>query len=76
MKSHGNHTWNLYLHYYSCPQCGFIIESRQDYEERLTTFEKELTCPRCQHNFTLTKKPRPTFGPLTGEPQPVEFDWS
>lgn len=76
MNRSGTHTWNLYTRYHACPECGFIIESRQDFEQRLTTYEKDLECPRCHHEFTLLKKTKPTFGPLTGEPQPVEFDWS
>lgn len=76
MEPSGTHTWNIYIHYHACPKCGYIIESRQDYEERLKTYEKDLKCPRCQHEFTLIKKPKPTFGPLIGEPQPVEIDWS
>ena len=76
MAQNGTHTWKLYTHYHACPKCGFIIESRQDYEPRLETYEKDLKCPRCGHEFTLTYKPKPTFGPLTGTPQPVEFDWS
>ncbi len=65
-QRHGNHTWDLILHYYRCPKCGFIIENRDKFEPRFSQIEKNLTCPRCQQAFTLTKKIQPTFGPLLG----------
>lgn len=63
---HGNHTWDLILHYYRCPRCGYIIENQGKYEPRFSTLVKELACPRCQAAFTVTKKTKPSFGPLLG----------
>lgn len=63
------HTWELYLHYHECPECGHIIESRKE--------TKELKCPSCNHQFILEKQTgkRP-FGPIFGKPSKPEFDWS
>lgn len=76
MPQKGNHTWDLIVQYHRCPKCGLIIESRNDYEYRLGKYEKDLECPRCKHLFTETKQRKPSFGPLIGEPQPKEVDWS
>lgn len=76
MAQKGSHTWDLHLQYHRCPKCGYILESRSDFENRFGKYIKELICNRCQHHFTLTKEVKPTFGPLTGNPQPVEFDWN
>ena len=76
MAQKGEHTWDMIFHYHRCPECGFIIESREDYEYRLGHYVKTLDCPRCHGSFTLEKETKPTFGPLIGEPQPVEWDWS
>lgn len=73
--SQSAHTWNLIVRYHACPQCGYIIESRVDYHYRLGDWIKNLTCPRCQHAFTIKKNYRPKFGPLIGNPQPKEIDW-
>lgn len=75
MTQKGEHTWDLYVRYHRCPSCGFIIESRDDFENRFGKYVKELNCPRCSHRFTLTKNEKPRFGPFTGDPQPVEFEW-
>lgn len=75
MAQKGTHTWDLYLRYHRCPKCGFIIESRQDFENRFGEYVKELVCNRCQHHFTLSKHEKITFGPFTGDPQPAEFNW-
>lgn len=75
MTQKGEHTWDLYLRYHRCPNCGFIIETRKDFENRFGKYIKELICTRCHHKFTLTKREKPAFGPLIGEPQPIEFDW-
>jgi uncharacterized C2H2 Zn-finger protein len=74
-RQHGDHTWDLSLHYYRCPECGFIIEDRQAYLYRMGRYEKEVVCPRCGHSF-ISKKPLSTIGPIFGTPQPVEMDWS
>lgn len=75
MTQKGSHTWDLYLRYHRCPKCGYIIESRNDFENRFGKYVKELICNRCHQRFTLTKQEKPTFAPLIGAPQPVEFDW-
>lgn len=62
----GNHTWDIIIQYHRCPKCGVIMESRLDYEYRLGKYQKDLECERCGHRFTLTKKTKPTFGPLWG----------
>lgn len=75
MTQKGEHTWDLYQDYHSCPKCGKIIESRQDYENRFGEYIKELNCPRCNNHFTIKKDQKFAFGPLTGDPQPIEMDW-
>lgn len=75
MSQKGEHTWDLYQSYHACPKCGYIMESREDYENRFGKYVKELTCKRCHDRFTLTKEQKPTFGPFTGDPQPIEMDW-
>ena len=76
MGQKGEHTWDLILHYHRCPQCSFIIESRVDFEYLDGKYRKELSCDRCQHRFVVMKTVKPSFGPLIGEPQPKEMDWS
>lgn len=76
MSQKGPHTWDLILHYHRCPQCGRIIESRDDYIYRLGKYVKELQCPFCQKQFTVTKPTKPHFGPIFGEDDVVEWDWS
>lgn len=65
-QQHGTHTWDLNLHYYRCPRCGYVLENRDKFEKSFSQLSKELICLRCQFGFRLTKKPRPTFGPLLG----------
>lgn len=65
-QRHGNHTWDIVIEYLQCPQCGHIIEDRQKYEHRAGLYQKEVTCDRCKEKFTMTKKIKPTFGPLWG----------
>lgn len=65
-QRHGNHTWDIILNYYRCPHCGYILENREKFEVRFHRLEKDLACPRCRHPFTVTKKVKPTFGPLLG----------
>lgn len=66
---HGNHTWDIIVDYYRCPKCGFIIENREKFENRLGKIQKDFTCPRCEHHFLVTKKKQATFGPLWGDHQ-------
>lgn len=54
-QQHGNHTWDLVLHYYRCPKCGYVIENRDKYERRMALLQKEVACTRCGHLFTVTK---------------------
>lgn len=75
MSQAGEHTWDMFVHYHRCPRCGYIIESRQQYEYKLGEYLKELTCNRCDHEFIAKRPSKPTFGPLIGEDQPAEFDW-
>lgn len=75
MTQKGTHTWDLVQHYHRCPKCGFIIESREDFQYNLGVWSKNLQCDRCNQRFTLTKNRTPTFGPLIGDPQPVEIKW-
>jgi hypothetical protein len=75
MTQKGLHTWDLNLHYHRCPRCGFIIESREDYQYRMGVYLKDLQCSRCQLRFTITKPSEPTFGPLIGDAEPVEMEW-
>ncbi len=75
MTQKGTHTWDLYIHYHRCPNCGYIMESRQDFEKRANKYVKDLVCSRCQKPFSVLKEEKPTWGPLTGDPQPIDFEW-
>lgn len=70
------HTWDRYLHYHCCPQCSYIIESREDYDYRLGgKYQKKLICPRCGHNFCLTKVNKLSIAPFIGKGEPIEVEW-
>lgn len=69
------HTWPLYVAYHSCPQCGKIIESRDDFAEKDDCKSKNLQCPRCAHTYTVIKPGRSTRGPLFGKATKPEFQW-
>ena len=71
-QRHGHHTWDLVLHYDRCPRCGYVMENQDKFEVRFQQLEKNLTCPRCQHAFTISKKNQPTFGPLLGHDPEVD----
>lgn len=75
MTQAGEHTWDIITQYHRCPKCGNIIESREDFHNRLGKLVKEITCDRCGNHFLLTKQRRPSFGPLIGSPQPPEITW-
>lgn len=75
MTRKGPHTWDLVLQYHRCPKCGYIIESREGFRHRLGSWMKEVQCDRCKHSFELKKDRKPSFGPLIGDPQPIEMDW-
>lgn len=65
-QQHGTHTWDLNLHYYQCPKCGYVLENRDKFESRFDLLHKDITCLRCQYTFRIEKKRKPTFGPLLG----------
>lgn len=72
-----DHTWDLYLHYYKCPNCGFINADRQAYQYRTGgKYQKKLHCRRCSHEFTVYKVCRPSLGPIIGDGQPGEIEWN
>jgi hypothetical protein len=75
MTQKGTHTWDLVIKYHRCHKCGYIIESRQDFEYRLGKYQKDIKCERCGNSYTLTRQTDPTFGPLFGEPEHPEFHW-
>lgn len=76
MTQNGTHTWNLNLHYQRCPSCNYIFENRQAFENRLGTYQKDLECPRCHHQFTITKNVHIQPGPFIGEGDKAEMNWS
>jgi uncharacterized C2H2 Zn-finger protein len=61
MKSRekGTHTWDIFLRYHRCPQCGVIQENRQDYMDWFGKAVKQLECPSCGHRYTETRRQRP-----------------
>lgn len=75
MTQKGPHTWDIIIQYHQCPKCGYINESREDYEYRLGKYQKDIRCERCGNNFTLTKRARPSMGPFFGEGDHAEVDW-
>lgn len=64
-KPRGNHTWTIEHYYHRCPECGYILESRDNYRYQLGKFIKDLECPRCSHAFTEIKE-RDRIGPIFG----------
>ncbi len=76
MTQKGTHTWDLIVQYHRCPKCGYIIESRENYQYCLGRYQKDLQCTRCQQFFTVFKQRRPSFGPFFGDSEPIEIDWS
>lgn len=75
MTQKGEHTWDLVIDYQRCPQCGFIIESREGFQYRLGKWEKDVECPRCAHRFSVVSNRKVRFGPLIGAPEPRSFDY-
>ena len=63
MRKKGTHTYDVFLMYHHCPKCGYIIESRTDYQPSLEGYYKQLECIRCGHPFILEKKSntKPTY---------------
>jgi DNA-directed RNA polymerase subunit RPC12/RpoP len=76
IEPQGDHNWPLTLEYHLCPQCGAILESREAFRYQMGEWIKKLACERCGHKFAVKQKRKPKFGPLTGEEQPPEWDWS
>lgn len=78
MREKGDHTWDIFIRYHACPNCGNIMEDRHDYvyDKVTKSYIKHLECPRCKHKFTLTKKRRSSWWPLFGTPQPPGIEWS
>jgi uncharacterized paraquat-inducible protein A len=75
MGTKGTHTWEKLLEYQRCPECSYVFESRTPYELILGKLQKEEQCPRCFHHYTAMKERTLTFGPLIGDPQPIETEW-
>lgn len=76
MRKKGTHTFDIYLRYHRCPFCGFIFESRADYQSEFGHRVKDLICPRCSHEYRIKKNGLEPIGPLFGSPPKPEFDWS
>jgi hypothetical protein len=72
----GKHTWEIIIQYHECPHCGYVFESRTKWARQGKEETKNLTCPRCKKDFTLTRKYTGPIGPLFGEPPKPEFDWN
>lgn len=51
-RQKGKHTWDLNYRCHRCPNCGFIIEDRENYEYHAGKYLKHLQCTRCNHEFT------------------------
>lgn len=66
MSQKGTHTWDLIIQYHRCPHCGYIFESREDYEHQSGEWVKNVACPRCQHPFQLKRKQKPHWAPIFG----------
>lgn len=69
------HTWDLYLHYHRCPECGFILESRERPVYRNGQLEKPLDCPRCQNHWMEKRPYNGPIAPLFGSLTSPEFTW-
>lgn len=76
MSKGGDHTWDLYVHYHRCPQCGYIIENRKRGEQVGHDVVIQLTCPRCNHAFTEKVASKASTLSFLGEAEPKEMDWS
>lgn len=63
----GTHDWELVQHFHRCESCGRIIESRDQYVDRLGDLQKDLKCDFCGHEFTVSRSVKPTFGPFFGK---------
>lgn len=76
MTQRGDHTWDIVISYHKCPHCEYIIEDRTKYEYHNGMYVKELQCPKCKHVFKVKKNVKLRVGPLIGEPEHTEVDWS
>ena len=77
MTQKGLHTWDLIVEYHRCPKCGYILESRQGFvRDAEGNWSKNVSCERCGNSFAVHKERKSSFGPLMGDPQPIEIDWN
>jgi ssDNA-binding Zn-finger/Zn-ribbon topoisomerase 1 len=75
MTQQGEHTWDMVIDYKRCPKCGYINENRDEFQYRMGSWVKDITCGRCGNAFTVKDERKATFGPLIGRPQPPEITW-
>jgi hypothetical protein len=75
MSQQGTHTWDLVLQYHCCPECGTIIESREDFHYQMGSWLKEIQCTKCKKIFLVKKQQKLKFGPLLGVEQSPEWEW-
>ena len=54
-QKHGNHTWDLVLHYHRCKHCGYINENREKFQKKFNLLQKTVLCTKCSQSFTVTK---------------------
>ena len=52
-----------------------VNENRDEFQYKMGSWEKDITCERCGNTFTVKDKRKVTFGPLIGIPQPPEITW-
>lgn len=76
MSQKGSHTWDLIVHYHRCPDCGYIIENRDDFQYEHGKYVKNVKCGRCHKEFIVQKERELSFGPLIGDVEPAEIDWN
>ena len=69
------HTWDLYQEYHACPECGYVLLSRERPTYNNLKLKKPLTCPRCKHAWVETKPYKGPIGPIFNNPSPPEFNW-
>lgn len=62
----GTHTWPLFTSYERCPHCGFIAQSRSDYETHGDKQVKHLACDRCHGSWSDEKPVHKGLFPLFG----------
>lgn len=60
----GDHTWKVQVAYHKCPECGYIVENRTDYQDHLGIKKKDIVCPKCHTHYFVYKKGSKALGPL------------